>query len=373
MVKLTSIKLGRAIGMGRPVWPIIGPMTDSLRPVRDAHRFDEARLADYLSGRLPGFAPPLAVRQFEGGQSNPTFLLETGGGRFVLRKKPPGDLLPSAHLVEREYRVMTALRGSGVPVPAMHLLCEDAAIIGTSFYVMDHVAGRVFRDPALPGLPPAQRQALYDAMNDTLARLHGVDWRAAGLADFGKPDRYLARQTERWTRQYQASKTEDIATMDRLIDWLPRHLPEDDAVAIAHGDFRLENLIFHPNEPTVLAVLDWELSTLGHPLSDLAYNCMPYHFPAEGLSFPGLGGLDHAALGIPCESDYVAAYCRRTGRDAIPDWSVFLAFSLFRMAAILQGVYARALQGNAASERAAKMGGMPALLAGIAWEIAQDG
>ena len=348
-------------------------MNDSLRPVRDAHRFDEARLAEYLAEHLPGFAPPLTVSQFEGGQSNPTFLLECAAGRFVLRKKPPGDLLPSAHLVEREYRVMSALAGGGVPVPAMHLLCEDPAIIGTSYYVMEHVTGRVFRNPALPDQAPEERAALYDAMNDALARLHAVDWRGAGLADFGKPERYLARQTDRWSRQYQASKTEDIPAMDRLIDWLPAHLPDDDDIAIAHGDFRLENLIFHPTEPRVLAVLDWELSTLGHPLSDLAYNCMTYHFPAKGLSFPGLGGLDVGSLGIPSEADYVAAYARRTGRETIPEWSVFLAFSLFRMAAILQGVYARALQGNAASERAVQMAGMPSLLAGIAWEIAQDG
>ena len=346
-------------------------MNESLRPVRDAHRFDEARLAAYLSDHLPGFAPPMTVRQFEGGQSNPTFLLETAGGPFVLRKKPPGDLLPSAHLIEREYRIMSALAGSGVPVPAMQLLCEDTDIIGTSFYVMAQVTGRVFRNPALPESEPDERTALYDAMNDALARLHAVDWRRAGLADFGKPERYLARQTDRWSRQYRASMTEEIAAMDRLIDWLPRHLPEDEDIAIAHGDFRLENLIFHPTEPRVLAVLDWELSTLGHPLSDLAYNCMTYHFPAEGISFPGLGGLDVGALGMPTEADYLAAYCRRTGRDDIPDWSVFLAFSLFRMAAILQGVYARALQGNAASERAMQMAGMPALLAGIAWEIAQ--
>ena len=359
----------RERGKVGPARPIIGRMNDSLRPVRDAHRFDEARLARYLSETLPAFAPPLTVRQFEGGQSNPTFLLETAGARYVLRKKPPGTLLPSAHLVEREYRVMTALGDSGVPVPAMHLLCEDPGVIGTSFYVMEHVPGRVFRDPSLPGLDRAERAALYDAMNDALARLHGVDWRAAGLADFGKPERYLARQTDRWTRQYQASKTEEIPAMDSLIDWLPLHLPEDDDVAIAHGDFRLENLIFHPTEPKVLAVLDWELSTLGHPLSDLAYNCMTYHFPAKGLSFPGLGGLDLDSLGIPSEADYVAAYGRRAGRDSIPDWKVFLAFSLFRMAAILQGVYARALQGNAASEKATRMGGMPALLAGIAWDI----
>lgn len=346
-------------------------MSDSLRPVSDAHRFDEARLAAFLSERLPGFAAPMTVRQFEGGQSNPTFLIETGAGRYVLRKKPPGTLLPSAHLVAREYRVMSALKDTGVPVPAMHLLCEDDSLIGTHFYVMSHIDGRVFRDPALPGIAPADRAAIYDAMNDVLARLHAVDWRAAGLADFGKPENYVGRQTIRWTRQYRASQTEEIPAMDRLIDWLPANMPADDAVTIAHGDFRLENLIFHPTEPRVMAVLDWELSTLGHPLSDVAYNCMTYHIPAEGLSFPGLGGLDVASLGIPTEPDYVAAYCLRTGRDSIPDWPFFLAFSLFRMAAILQGVYARALQGNAASEKAAKMGAMPALLAGIAWEIVQ--
>ena len=348
-------------------------MSDPPRTVRDGHRFDEARLAAYLAGRLPGVSAPMTLRQFEGGQSNPTFLIESATGRYVLRKKPPGALLPSAHLVEREYRVMRALKDSDVPVPAMHLLCEDDSLIGTSFYVMDHIEGRVFRDPSLRGIPPADRAAIYDAMNDTLARLHAVDWRAAGLADFGKPENYVGRQTDRWTRQYRASQTQEIAAMDRLIDWLPAHMPADEEVSIAHGDFRLENLIFHPAEPRILAVLDWELSTLGHPLSDLAYNCMTYHFPAEGLSFPGLGGLDLATLGIPAESDYVDAYCRRTGRDGIPEWQFFLAFSLFRMAAILQGVYARSLQGNAASEKAAKMGKMPALLAGIAWKIAQDG
>ncbi len=347
-------------------------MSESLRPIADAHRFDEARLAEFLGDHLPGIAGPMTVRQFEGGQSNPTFLIETGAGRYVLRKKPPGTLLPSAHLVEREYRVMSALKDSGVPVPAMHLLCEDAGLIGTSFYVMDHVAGRVFRDPSLHGIAPADRAAIYDAMNDTLARLHAVDWRAAGLSDFGKPENYIGRQTDRWTRQYRASQTEEITAMDRLIDWLPANMPAEEEVSIAHGDFRLENLIFHPTEPKVMAVLDWELSTLGHPLSDLAYNCMTYHFPAKGLSFPGLGGLDLTTLGIPAESDYVAAYCRRTGREGIPDRNFFLAFSLFRMAAILQGVYARSLQGNAASEKAAKMGEMPALLAGIAWRITQD-
>ena len=345
-------------------------MSDSPRPVRPAHRFDEGRLAEYLDAALPGFAPPLAVRQFEGGQSNPTFLLEGAAGRLVLRKKPPGALLPSAHLIEREYRVMRALAGSGVPVPAMRLLCEDPSVIGTAFYVMDHVEGRVFRDPGLAGSTPGERTALYDAMNDALARLHGVDWRAAGLADFGKPENYLGRQIDRWSRQYRAAQTVEIPAMARLIDWLPAHRPAAEEVAIAHGDYRLENLIFHPTEPRVLAVLDWELSTLGHPLADLAYNCMTYRFPAQGLAFPGLGGLDLAASGIPAEADYVAAYCRRTGRDGIPDWSFFLAFSLFRMAAILQGVYARALQGNAASETAAQMGDMPALLAEIAWQIA---
>ncbi len=340
-------------------------------PVRDAHRIDERGLAAYLADRLDDVTAPLTVRQFKGGQSNPTYLLEAGGRQLVLRKKPPGRLLPSAHAVEREYRVMAALAGNGVPVPAMRLLCEDDSIIGTAFYVMDHVDGRVFRDPALAGIAPAERAAIYDAMNRTLAGLHRVDWRAAGLADFGRPQNYAARQVARWSKQYRASATAELPAMDRLIDWLPAHLPAAADAAIAHGDFRLENLIFDRSRPVVRAVLDWELSTLGDPLGDLAYNCMLYRLPAAGLAVPGLGGLDLAALGLPGEADYVAAYCRRTGRDGIADWRFYLAFSLFRMAAILQGVYARALQGNAASPTAAAMGEMPGVLAEIGWSLAR--
>ncbi|WP_240002475.1 phosphotransferase [Oleisolibacter albus] len=321
------------------------------------HRFDEAALWSHLTAALPDFRTPATLQQFQGGQSNPTFLITAADGRkLVLRKKPPGTLLPSAHMVEREYRVMRALAGTAAPVPSVRLLCEDASVIGTPFYVMDHVDGRVLTDVALAGMAPAERAAIYDAMNATLAALHGVDWQAAGLGDFGKPDQYVARQVERWSKQYAAARTDEIPAMDRLMAWLPRHVPAGDETTIAHGDFRLGNLMLHPTEPRVVAILDWELATLGHPLSDLAYNCMAYHLPAGIKEFPGLKGLDLPALGIPSEADYVAAYCRRTGRDGIPDWPFFLAFSFFRIASICQGVYARALAGNAADRKARMYG-----------------
>jgi len=344
-----------------------------LGPVAEAHRFDEARLADYLRAHgLTAAGVPLAVEQYRGGQSNPTFRIRAGAERLVLRKKPPGRLLPSAHLVEREYRVMKALEGTGVPVPRMLHLCEDDAVIGQAFFVMEHVEGRV---PAAPGLPevadPADRAAIYDSMNEVLARLHSVDWRAVGLEDFGKPTDYVARQVSRWTRQYVASRTGPIPSMERLIEWLPAHIPPDGETAIAHGDYRLDNLVLHPVEPRVVAVLDWELSTLGHPVADLAYNCMTYRLP-EGPLWKGLGALDCVSLGIPSERDYVAAYCRRTGRSDIRDWGFFMAFGLFRLASICQGVYARAIQGNASSENALEVGRKAPMLADAAWTIARD-
>ena len=335
--------------------------------VRSGHGFDADALSQQLVAAIPGFAGPITVHQFKGGQSNPTFLIETRERRYVVRKKPPGELLPSAHQVEREYRVMRALSGTGVPVPKVHVLCEDASVIGTPFFVMDCLDGRVFRDTRLPGMRPDERGAIYDAMGEALAKLHGVDWRAIGLADFGKPENYLARQIARWTRQYQASKTHAIEAMDRLIEWLPAHVPSKEEVSVAHGDFRLENLIFHPTEPKVMAVLDWELSTLGHPLSDLAYNCMVYRLPGTLKGLGGIADADIAALGIPPEKAYVAAYCRRTKRESIPEWDFFMAFSLFRFAAILQGVYARALQKNAASATALEVGKLAAPVAEIAW------
>lgn len=347
--------------------------TGELIAVREAHRFDEARLVAYLHGHLPDCRGEIAVRQFQGGQSNPTFLIESSDRRWVLRKKPPGKLLPSAHMIEREYRVIRALAGTGVPVPAARLLCEDAGVIGTPFFVMDYVAGRVFTDPTLPDLAPAERGGVYGAMAETLARLHGVDWQAAGLADYGRPENYVARQIARWSKQYEASKTEDIPAMDRLIEWLPGHIPANEETTLAHGDYRLGNLIFDPAEPRVVAVLDWELSTLGHPLADLGYNCMLYHLPADLPTVRGFGDADLAALGIPDERQYVATYVKHTGRDPGGDWPFFLAFSLFRYAAIVQGVYARALQGNASSSTAAQLGRTAPLLAGIGWRIADRG
>jgi aminoglycoside phosphotransferase (APT) family kinase protein len=339
--------------------------------VRDAHRFDEARLASHLSGRLDGFSGHMSVSQFQGGQSNPTFLIESGGRRWVLRKKPPGKLLPSAHMVEREYKVIRALNDTDVPVAAARLLCEDESIIGTTFYVMDFVEGRVFVEPTLPGVTSDQRAAIYDAMNDTLARLHKVDWRAVGLGDFGRPENYVARQIARWSKQYEASKTGEIPAMDRLMAWLPQNIPARDETTLVHGDFRLGNMIFHPREPRVVAVLDWELSTLGHPLSDLAYNCMLYHLPADLPTVRGFGEVHLAALGIPDEDEYVAAYARRTGRDPGKDWQFFLAFSFFRYAAIVQGVYARALQGNASSATGEQLGRSAPRLAEIGWSLAE--
>lgn len=338
------------------------------------HRFDEAGLGAYLAQHLDDISLPLTVQQFQGGQSNPTFLLtDTAGRALVLRKKPPGKLLPSAHMIEREFRIMRALTGSGVPVPHARLLCEDAAIIGTPFYVMDYIAGRVVSDVTLADQTPEDRHATYDAMNATLATLHGADWQAAGLGDFGKPENYIARQVDRWSKQFQAARGEsDIPAMDRLMAWLPTHVPAGDETTIAHGDYRLGNLMLHPTAPRVVAVLDWELATLGHPLSDLAYNCMAYHLPAGIRQFPGLNGLDLAALGIPTEAEYLAAYCRRTGRAGIPDWPFFMAFAFFRVASICQGVYARALAGNAADAKARAYGEVARVAAETGWGFVSD-
>lgn len=348
--------------------------------VREGHAIDEAALARYLAERVPGFGGLLEVRQFEGGQSNPTYLVRASGaegsGRggasgadYVLRKKPPGALLPSAHQVEREYRVMRALAAHGVPVPPMHLLCEDASIIGTPFFVMGCVDGRVFRQPHLPGVSPAERAAMYDDMAAVLARIHGVDVAAAGLADYGKPGNYYARQIARWGGQYMAAKTGEIPAMDRLMEWLPAHIPPGDETTVVHGDYRVENLIFHPTEPRVVAVVDWELSTLGHPLADLAYNCLTYHLSPEALGRVEAADPDRA--GMPSEAEYVAAYCRRTGRAGVPEWHFYLAFSMFRLASILQGVYARGLQGNAASAYALQRGAAAQQIADKGWQLAQ--
>jgi aminoglycoside phosphotransferase (APT) family kinase protein len=336
------------------------------------HRFDEAALADYLARTLPEAAPPLVIRQFQGGQSNPTYqLTDADGRRYVLRKKPPGALLPSAHAVDREYAVMHALLPTGVPVPRMRLLCEDPAIIGTPFYVMDYVDGRVLTDIRLSALPHEERAATYFAMADGLAALHRVDWRAVGLTGYGKPEAYVARQVNRWTKQYQASSPEPNAPMEKLMAWLAANTPADDAAVIAHGDYRLGNLMFAPDGPVLLAILDWELSTIGHPLADLGYLCSFYRLPHDGAPFRGLAGLDLAALGIPDEAALVARYCAAVGRpNPPPELNFYVAFSLFRSAAIGQGVYDRSQRGNAADARAHLYMDMVRECARAGWEIA---
>ena len=336
-------------------------------PVREAYRFDAERLAGYMRQHVAGFTGPMEVEQFKGGQSNPTFLVRAGDKRYVMRRKPPGRLLPSAHAVDREYRVLTALAQTGLPVPKTYALCTDESVIGTMFYIMEYVEGRIFWDPALPSMEPAERGAIFEEMNRVIAALHLVDYQAIGLEDFGKQGSYFARQIDRWTRQYRASETETIEAMDNLIAWLPAHIPEDDQIRIVHGDFRLDNLVFHLTQPRVLAVLDWELSTLGHPLSDFAYLCMAWRFPPG--QFRGLGGLDLKAMGIPSETEYVAAYCQRVGRESVPakEWEYYVAFNMFRLAAILQGVLARALQGNASNQHALEAGRQARPLSETAW------
>lgn len=331
-------------------------------PVRDvvpAHRFDEGRLAAWLGTNVEGFQPPLRVQQFQGGASNPTFLLTGGDGHlYVLRKKPPGQLLSSAHQVDREYRAMKALAGH-ITVPVMRALCVDPEVIGTTFYVMDYLEGRIFRDATLPGLTPAERAAVYDDLNATLAKLHAVDFEAVGLGDYGRPGNYFERQVARWTRQYRDAESEPIPAMEALIAELPGRIPPDQSVSIAHGDYRLENVMFHPTEPRLIAVLDWELSTIGHPLADIAYNGFLWRSHSPGWG--SLDGVDFAASGIPTEEAYVAAYCRRMGRAGIEDWPFYMAFGIFRLASIGQGVYRRVLAGNAATEGRDAVNGTPAL------------
>ncbi|MBM0107094.1 phosphotransferase [Steroidobacter sp. S1-65] len=328
----------------------------SIIDVLPQHRIDEASLWRYLQQHLDDFSGPASLRQFQGGQSNPTYLIQTPGKKFVLRKKPPGKLLPSAHLIEREYRILRALPDTEVPVPCARVLCEDASIIGTPFYVMDHVDGRVITNVTLPNLEPTDRRAIYTDYARVAAKLHSVDYKACGLGDFGKPEGYVARQLDRWSKQYLASKTEENADMNELMTWLAAHLPANDETAIVHGDYRIGNTILHPTEPRIIAVLDWELATLGHPLSDLAYACMFYRIAPSEMGSGGLADVDIAALGIPEEQEFLQLYCQFSGRERIADWPFFLSFAYFRMAAITQGVYARALQGNAADRRAIQYG-----------------
>ncbi len=331
---------------------------------------DTRALDIWASAHVPGFAGPSRATKFPTGQSNPTYLIEAASGRYVLRRKPPGKLLKSAHMVEREFRVMQALNRVGYPSPPALALCEDEAVAGSVFYLMGHVEGRIFWDPGMAGSAREERAGVYDSMNDALAKLHMIDVEAAGLGDFGKPGDYFQRQWRRWSEQYRLSETAEIADMNHLIDWLGAHMPPDDGrVALVHGDYRIDNMIFDAKSTRLLAVLDWELSTLGHPFADLAYQCMQWRLPNQG-DFRGLGGLDGKALGIPSESEYVALYCRRTGLAEVPHWPFLIAFSFFRIAAIVQGVYKRALDGNASNpERGIRMGAGVSLMARLAMEM----
>ncbi|WP_353234355.1 phosphotransferase family protein [Diaphorobacter ruginosibacter] len=358
------------------------------RPVTERHRFDLSSLAAWMNGNIDGFAGPLTVEMFKGGQSNPTYKLITPSRSYVMRAKPgpAAKLLPSAHAIEREYQVMNALAGTDVPVPRMLGLCEDESVIGRAFYVMEFMQGRVLWDQSLQDMDRPQRAAIYDEMNRVIAALHTVDFTARGLAGYGRPGNYFERQIARWSKQYQASATESIPEMDTLMTWLAEHMPasarDERLVSIVHGDYRLDNLMFHPVEPRVVAVLDWELSTLGHPLADFSYHCMSWHIPHQ-LS-RGIGGLDLAALGIPDEDSYITRYCERTGiarfceehgittRDELrADWPWYIAYNMFRIAAILQGIAKRAETGTAASAQAKTTGAQTRPLAQLAWATAQ--
>ena len=332
---------------------------------------DVQKLSDYLTLHMTGFTPPLSAEKFEGGQSNPTFKLTAADGKhYVLRRKPPGELLKSAHAVDREFRVISALRDTDVPVPKTFVLCEDDDIVGSMFYVMEYKEGRILWDPLLPDAADnAERSAIYDAMNQTMAALHNVDVDAVGLTSFGRPGNYFERQLGRWSKQYRASETCHIASMESLMTWLVAKMPEDDGtVRLVHGDYRLDNMMFHSTEPRVIALLDWELSTLGHPLADLANQCMAWMLPREGR-IKGLGGVDRAALGIPSDEEYIARYCERTGRDGIKNWNFYLVFSLFRLAAILQGIVKRAQIGTASSAEADSQGEAVTQLADLAMSL----
>jgi aminoglycoside phosphotransferase (APT) family kinase protein len=349
------------------------------RPVPDAHVIDTDALSDWLSRHLPDYAGPLRVEMFKGGQSNPTYKLITPRRAYVMRAKPGpvAKLLPSAHAIEREFAVMSGLYGTDVPVAQMHVLCNDESVIGRAFYIMEYVEGRVFWNQSLPGMTREQRGAIFDEMNRVIAALHKVDYAARGLADYGKPGNYFERQIGRWSKQYLASVTQPIAEMDRLIEWLPAHIPasaRSPLNSIVHGDYRMDNLVFHPTEPRVLALLDWELSTLGHPLADFSYHCMSWHIEPKA-SPRSLGGLDLAALGIPDEPTYIRRYCQRTGlatpEALTPDWDFYLSYNMFRIAAILQGIAKRVEVGNASSEQAVTTAASARPMAELAWTYAE--
>ncbi|TKC87293.1 phosphotransferase family protein [Trinickia terrae] len=344
--------------------------------VRPAHRFDVARLETWLRERIDGFRGPLEVAQFSGGQSNPTYLLSTPPAHYVLRRKPPGTLLPSAHAIDREYRLLNALRGTQVPVAEPYCYCDDASVIGSEFYVMGYVSGRVLWDARLPGMTPGERRAVFGEMNRVMAALHRLDIDALGLRDYGRTGGYFERQVSRWTKQYRASETHRIEAVERLVAWLPEHLPTRETTALVHGDFSLHNLMFAPDEPRVIAVLDWELSTLGDPFADFAYLCLVWHTPAGSAGARGLADLraaDLDALGIPQESAFVSEYCRRTGIEEVGtrEWNFYLAYNFFRGAAILQGITKRALDGNASSEHAFEFGQRATGMAELGWACAE--
>lgn len=328
------------------------------------------KLREHLAANIPGFSGELVAEKFPGGQSNPTFKLSAGGVDYVLRRKPEGELLKSAHAVDREFKVISALEHTNVPVPRTYTLCEDETVIGSMFYVMEYKEGRILWDPALPDAKDnAERAAIYDAMNETMAALHNVNIEAVGLQDFGRPGNYFERQVSRWTKQYRASETEHMPGMETLMEWLPANMPEDDGVvSLVHGDYRLDNMMFHPTEPRVIALLDWELSTLGHPLADLANQCMAWMLPREG-GIKGLADVDRKALGIPSDEEYIARYCERTGRSGIDNWSFYLAFSLFRLAAIVQGIKKRAQIGTASSAEAKSRGDLVEPLSSMALKL----
>ena len=335
--------------------------------VREQHRFDTAALEAWMQDNVDGFAGPLSVQQFKGGQSNPTYKLITPGKNYVLRRKPPGLLLKSAHAVDREYQVITALGKTDFPVARTYGLCTDDAVIGTWFYIMDCVDGRIIWDTTFPDVPTPERAAYFDAMNATIAQLHTTDHAAIGLADFGKPGNYFARQIGRWSKQYlEDAEAGRFPSMDRLVEWLPANIPPGDETSIVHGDYRCDNMIFHPTEPRVLAVLDWELSTLGHPLADFTYHLMMYRMPPSETA--GLVGRDLEAMNIPSEEEYVAAYCRRTNRpDGIPNLDFYLAYNMFRLAGIIHGIRGRVVRGTAASAHAKAMSERVEPLADLAW------
>jgi aminoglycoside phosphotransferase (APT) family kinase protein len=343
--------------------------------VAERYRLDEAKLFAYLEAHLPKevlpLQKPMKIEQFKGGQSNPTYKLITPNRSFVLRSKPApiAKLLPSAHAIEREFKVMDALAKTDVPVAKMYHLCEDESVIGRAFYLMECVEGRVLWEQSLPGMTREQRGDIYAELNRTMAKLHTVDYAAIGLADYGKPGNYFSRQINRWSKQYQASETEHIEAMNKLIEWLPNHIPIGEETTIVHGDYRLDNVIFHPTEPRILAILDWELSTLGHPLADFSYHCMSWHIsPGQ---FRGIAGLNIADLGIPAEQDYIRSYCQATGRDKIENWNFYLAYNMFRLAGILQGIMKRVVDGTAASQQAGAAGRSARPLAEQAWKIVE--